>query len=145
MASYLTLPVFKPPEDAGAAKPQFTFYERSPIMQWLAENWLWVVGGVLLLVVIYVFTRPKKPRQPSDREMAAMVAGLVNALERVVDDAIGRNYSRTDRQKIAIGMVAVMMSQDISLDRLTSNPALFATVMAKSVATLQSAGEISVR
>jgi hypothetical protein len=95
--------------------------------------------------LIYVFTRPKKQKQPSDQEIAVMVAALVAALERAVDDTVGRNYSRPDRQKIAIGMVAVMMDDDIPLERLTSSPALFAMVMAKSIATLQSAGQISTR
>ena len=113
-------------------------------MQWFTDNWLLIVGVLLVLVLIYMFTRPKK-KKLTDREMAAIVAALINALERVVDDTIGRDYSRQDRQKIAMGMVAVMMMDDISLEQITSNPAIFAAVMAKSVATLQATGEITRR
>lgn len=114
-------------------------------MQWLNENWLWVVGGLLMLFLIYLFTRPKKRRQPTEREMAAIVATLVGALEEVVEDTIGSHYTRQDRQKIAVGMVAVMATDGITLEQLVSNKALFAMVMAKSVATLTAVGEISKR
>lgn len=72
-----------------------------------------------------------------------LVTKLTGALEEVVDDTVGRHYDRQDRQKIAIGMVAVMVAEKISLERMTSDPALFATVMFKSIATLTRVGEIA--
>ena len=40
-----------------------------------------------------------------------------------------------------MGMIGVII-KEISLERMTSEPALFATVMIKSIATLTSVGEI---
>lgn len=120
-------------------------------MEWLAENWLWVAGGALILLLIYFFTRPRSKRTreltraEQERLAGVLMAKLTDALEGVVDDTIGRHYTRQDRKKIAMGMIAVMMADRISLEQLTSDRALFAAVMAKSVATLTAGGHISAR
>ena len=111
--------------------------------QWLGENWTWSAAAVGILIVIYALTRPKKPSF-SNHNAGAIVAALVSALENVVDGTIGSHFSQVDRQKIAVGMIAVMATDNITLEQLISDKRLFAAVMAKSVATLVSAGEISV-
>jgi hypothetical protein len=129
-------------------------------MEWLAENWLWVAGGALVLFLIYLFTRPKKSsrssrgrsvpstrrRQPSEQEVVGvLLSKLVDALEGVVDDTVGRHYTREDRKRIAVGMVAIMTTQKISLERLVSDKSLFVAVMLKSIADLTKMGLISGR
>jgi hypothetical protein len=115
-------------------------------MDWLIENWVWVVGGVLVLVLVFVFTRPKEKKlsKKKQKQMAEAVVGLIGLFEKLVDDAIGQRYNREDRNKIAVGMVAIVVAENISPERLTDKVLLMA-VMAKSVDTLTSTGEISTR
>lgn len=130
-------------------------------MEWLVDNWYWVVGAIFLFILFRRATRSqKKPvvtqvrRNPTGRTLtkgeaeaavAVIISKLTNALEQVVDDAVGRHYSRADRQKIAVGMIAVMTAEKIPLERLTNNPKLFAAVMLKSIASLTESGYISTR
>jgi hypothetical protein len=123
-------------------------------MDWLADNWMWVVGGVLVVAAVFVLIRSQvssgsrrkgKRSELSDSEKKKLVKALVDALEGVVDDVIGRDYGRKDREKIAMGMIAVMAADDITLKQLTSNEALFAAVMLKSVKILSDKGIISKR
>lgn len=139
-------------------------------MEWLSDNWIWVLAGFGLLLLVFLWGRsrgsfpsnstyttprptptryaPSTPtaRPTADQEMAIMgflLSKLTDAMESVVDDTVGRHYNKQDRHKIAMGMVAVMASEKIPLDRMTADPALFAAVMIKSIATLTSVGEIS--
>ena len=123
-------------------------------MDWLTDNWMWVVGGVLVVAAVFVLIRSQvssgsrrkgKLSKLSDSEKKKLVKALVDALEGVVDDVIGRDYGRKDREKIAMGMIAVMAADDITLKQLTSNEALFAAVMLKSVKILSDKGIISRR
>ena len=123
-------------------------------MNWLADNWMWVVGGVLVVAAVFVLIRSQvssgsrrkgKLSKLSDSEKKKLVKALVDALEGVVDDVIGKDYGRKDREKIAMGMIAVMAADDITLKQLTSNEALFAAVMLKSVKILSDKGIISRR
>ena len=123
-------------------------------MNWLADNWMWVVGGVLVVAAVFVLIRSQvssgsrrkgKLSKLSDSEKKKLVKALVDALEGVVDDVIGKDYGRKDREKIAMGMIAVMAADDITLKQLTSNEALFAAVMLKSVKILSDKGIISKR
>jgi hypothetical protein len=138
-------------------------------MEWLSENWLWVLAGLVLLYVVYRWGRSRSARSSSknyisrpaptrsaanttssrltrEQEMAAagfLLSRLTEAMETVVDETVGRHYDKHDRHKIAMGMVAVMAAEEVSLERMTSEPALFAAVMIQSIATLTSVGEIS--
>lgn len=137
-------------------------------MEWLSNNWLWVLIGLVLLYLVYRWGRSYGSSSPNtntirtstptrsmpstsssrpskEQEMAVMgflVSKLSEALEGVVDGTVGRHYDKQDRQKIAMGMIAVMAADKISLDRMSSDPALFATVMIKSIAMLTQRGEI---
>ena len=114
-------------------------------MDWLAQNWIWVVGALVIVLIVYFVTRKPGSKKLSERDAERIFSALVAALENAVDDTIGQHYTRQDRQKIAMGMIAVMATDEIPLERLISNKILFAAVMAKSVAALTSAGEISAR
>lgn len=135
-------------------------------MDWLVDNWLFVGAGIVIVVLIYVFSQnsnsgSKQSTRSSgvsrsgsnrnlteaekDRAFGLLLTKLSEALETVVDDAVGRYYNRQDREKIAMGMIAVMAAESISLDRMTSDGKLFAEVMLKSIATLTQMGEISTR
>ena len=123
-------------------------------MDWLTDNWMWVVGGVLVVAAVFVLIRSQvssgsrrkgKRSKLSDSEKKKLVKALVDALEGVVDDVMGKDYGRKDREKIAMGMIAVMAADDITLKQLTSNEALFAAVMLKSVKILSDKGIISRR
>jgi hypothetical protein len=142
-------------------------------MEWLADNWIWVLAGIGLLLLVFLWGRSRgssssttnratnstvrptparytsspSPSQPNrEQEMAIMgflLSKLTDAMESIVDDTVGRHYNKQDRHKIAMGMVAVMAAEEIPLDRMTADPALFAAVMIKSIATLTSIGQIS--
>jgi hypothetical protein len=114
-------------------------------MEWLIQNWTWVAGAALIVFFIYLFTRKPRKRGLTDAEAKRVMNALIDALENVVDDTIGQLYSRQDRQKIALGMIAVMAAEHISLEQLISSKTLFASVMAKSVAALTRTGQIVVR
>lgn len=119
-------------------------------MAWLASNWIWILGGLLVLAAVVVFIlsrrsgrRGSKGLDLDDMEQAVLVKALVDALEGVVEDALGTRYGHKDRQKIAIGMVAVMAADDISLERLSSDKKVFVAVMLKSMTVLRQKGIIS--
>lgn len=135
-------------------------------MEWLADNWYWVVIVIFVFIFLWRITgRQKKPvtttrprpravrqsrPQPgrqglTQQEVDAILVKLTNALERVVDEVVGRHFTRTDRQKIALGMIAVMVAEKIPPDRLINNSKLFVAVMLKSIDTLAKTGQISVR
>ena len=124
-------------------------------MTWLSENWIWVAGALLVVFLIYLFTRPRQPQRRSgaslglssvdERTVAFLVARISASLQSVVDETVGSHYSSADRQKIAVGMVAIMATDGISLDRIASDGALFGIVMLKSIATLTHLGEITAR
>lgn len=132
-------------------------------MEWVMDNWIWIVGAVVLVYLINVFTRKpatnKPARRPvqrapaqrsSNRQLSQQDAdrifnALLQALENVVDDTIGKHYSRQDRQKIAMGMLAVMATENISLEQLVSNKMMFLAVMAKSVDALTKSGVVTQR
>lgn len=118
-------------------------------MAWLANNWIWILGGLLVLAAVVVFVlsrrsgrRSSKGLDLDDMKRAALVKALVDALEGVVEEAVGTRYGRKDRQKIAIGMLAVMVTEDISLEQLTSDKKLFVAVMLKSMTVLWGEGMI---
>lgn len=115
-------------------------------MDWLVENWVWVAGGVILIVLVYIFTRPKEKKlsKKEQKQMAEFVVGLTNVLEEVVDDAIGQRYNREDRKKIAMGMMAIIVTEKIPLERLKEQVLLMA-IMARSVEVLTAQGEITTR
>lgn len=81
----------------------------------------------------------------SDAETRRALAMLANALEKVIDDVIGRSFNRQDREKIAVGMIAVMAAESISIERLINDSTLFAAVMLQSIKILTESGEIHVR
>jgi len=131
-------------------------------MEWLVENWLLVAGGILVLFFVYLRARPKKGSRSRRRKsssssrggqlssaqkraVAVLLSKLVNALEGVVDNTVGRHYAREDRKRIAVGMIAIITAEKISLERLISNKTLFAAVMLKSIASLTKMGMISAR
>lgn len=124
---------------------------KEQLMAWFTQNWLWVVGGVILLGFIYQFTRPKKKKlkdlsdEQKNRLVAAILSKITNELEEVVDDAIGQHFRREDRHKIAMGMVAVMMGRGITPEQLTANKELFVKVMLEAIAILVSQGQIAPR
>jgi hypothetical protein len=76
--------------------------------------------------------------------MAEMVVGMTNALEEMVDDAIGQRYNREDRKKIALGMMAIIVADNIPLERLKERVILMA-IMARAVEVLTAQGEITTR
>lgn len=84
-------------------------------------------------------------RQISDAEAKKAIAVVANALEKVIDDVVGQTFGREDRQKIAVGMIAVMAAENISLNQLVNNEKTFAAVMLKSIAILKNSGQISGR
>lgn len=119
-------------------------------MAWLANNWIWIVGGLIVLVAVVVFVRSRRSGRGGsgdldldEMERAALVRALIDALEGVIEEAIGTRYGRKDRQKIAIGMVAVMAGEDISLEQLRSDKKLFVAVMLKSMTMLWEQGIIA--
>ncbi|HPH95207.1 MAG TPA: hypothetical protein PKW33_03510 [Anaerolineaceae bacterium] len=111
-------------------------------MDWLAQNWYWVVGAVILIIIVAVsINRTRKPKV-SDQQVGEMVVALVNAFDEILESFLSTKYSKADRKKIAIGMVAIMATDKISLDDMKRNPDMVINIAAKSAAMLTQQGEI---
>jgi hypothetical protein len=122
---------------------------------WLANNWGWLVLAAIVVIVFIAYSRKGqsstnryRPGKSSsgglnlNQEESAALNALVNVLEEIVDKVVGSTYSSGDKRKIAIGMVAVMASDNIKLETLANDSKLFAEVMVKSMAHLTKSGEI---
>jgi hypothetical protein len=125
---------------------------------WLANNWIWLVVAAVVVIIVIVSSRKGKSSSSSYRfsggssgnlnlnqEESAALNALVNVLEEIVDKVVGTTYSSGDKRKIAIGMVAVMASDNVKLETLANDSKLFAEVMVKSMAHLTQSGEIHAR
>ena len=122
---------------------------------WLANNWGWLVLAAIVVIVFIAYSRKGqsstnryRPSKSSsgglnlNQEESAALNALVNVLEEIVDKVVGSTYSSGYKRKIAIGMVAVMASDNIKLENLANDSKLFAEVMVKSMAHLTKSGEI---
>lgn len=122
---------------------------------WLADNWIWLVVAAIAVIIIIVVSR--KGQSPSsqpwksgrssgnltlNQDESRALNSLVDVLEEIVDKVVGSTYSSGDKRKIAIGMVAVMASENIKLEKLAEDSKMFAEVMVKSMAHLTKTGEI---
>jgi hypothetical protein len=117
-------------------------------MAWITENWIVIFVGLALLVGIFFFLRYlnslKSSRNgekiPLDSDEAITV--LVRALEEVVHQVTDQNLNRAECKMVALGMLAIMASEEISVNKLISNDELFVKVMVKSMAILAEKGVI---
>ena len=122
---------------------------------WLANNWIWLVVAAVVVIIIVAASQKGKGSSSGYRssgssssglnlnqEESAALNSLVNVLEEIVDKVVGTTYSPGDKRKIAIGMVAVMASDNVKLEALANDSKLFAEVMVKSMAHLTQSGEI---
>lgn len=124
---------------------------------WLANNWGWLVVAAVVVIIIVAVSRKGKSSSSSYRssggsgglnlnsEERAALNALVDALEGIVDQVLGSTYSSADKRKIAIGMVAVMATENVKLESLANDTQLFAEVMLKSITNLTKSGEIHTR
>ena len=121
---------------------------------WLANNWIWLVVAAVVVIIVIVSSRKGKSSSGSSRSSGNLnlnqkeseaLNALVNVLEEIVDKVVGTTYSSGDKRKIAIGMVAVMASDNVKLETLANDSKLFAEVMVKSMTYLTQSGEIHAR
>jgi hypothetical protein len=118
---------------------------------WLAENWgLLLVAAIVVIVVIAVSQRGKSSSRSTrsggglnlNQQETAALNSLVDVLEEIVDKVVGSTYSPGDKRKIAVGMVAVMATENIKLESIANDTKIFAEVMVKAMAHLTKSGEI---
>ncbi len=110
-------------------------------MNWLSHNWYWVLG--LIALVIFIWSKSRKTSKLSPEQASALVDVLVQAFDSILANMLGNHYSALDRRKIAVGMVAIMASKNITLEKMKNNPDLVITVAAASAAVLTQCGEIA--
>lgn len=118
-------------------------------MDWFIDHWYWIAGAFLLFLFIRYMGQPSSSSTPQSSKLTSaqqdLLVKLIDALENVVDETVGRHYTRTDRQKIALGMVLIMATDDISPDKLIKTPGVFSEVMLRAIAALTANGQISTR
>jgi hypothetical protein len=123
-------------------------------MNW---NWLWVVGIIFVIYIIWKLSQSNTSTSRTsnyrasygysnstlnDTQAAAVVQALVDGFSEIISRFLGGHYTSSDIRKIAIGMVAVMANENITLDQLKYNNNLVVEVAAKSAAYLTARGEI---
>jgi F0F1-type ATP synthase membrane subunit a len=107
-------------------------------------NWLiWVLIAIVVVVLISKLGK-KKNNKLSNSQAAILANALISTFDDILTNLLGDRFSHADRRKIAMGMVAVMATENISLDRMTKDPDLVVLVAAKSAAMLAQCGEISI-
>ena len=114
-------------------------------MNTLQENWIWVVAAVVIVGGIYALTKAghKRRQHAEAKKYLTAIVALIDTFQEVVRETIGSHYTREDRTKIAIGMVAVMLAEKISVEQMSEDRAVFASVLMKSVVVLTRQNEIS--
>ena len=110
-------------------------------MNWLTANWYWILAAIIIVIIISNKARSSKHMSKAQAE--ALVDLLVEAFDSILTTILPDRYDSYDRRKIALGMVAIMASQNISLDKMEKNPKLVVTLAAQSAAVLVRAGQIA--
>ncbi len=128
-------------------------------MEWLGQNWWWLL--IIVVVVIYLISRSSSGSTRSsysggssfspsrlsggnisDAQATALVRALIDAFDEILKKFLPSHYTSEHRHKIAIGMVAVMAAENITLEQMKDNPKLVIEVAAKSAVVLIKEGMI---
>jgi hypothetical protein len=109
-------------------------------MDWLSQNWIWVLAAILAAVIV---VRGSRSRQAGQHPSRVLLAAILSAFYDIIVEVLGRQYSPQDCQKIAVGMVAVMAMERLTLQDLERNPNLVLEVAAKSAVILSKNGAIA--
>lgn len=112
-------------------------------MEFLDQNWGWFVAAALGVTLVYAFSKvvEKKKQRAQAKKVLEFIVGLMQAFADMIADSMGKLYTQENRQKIAAGMVIVVMRDKIPLERL-NNRSTFESVLVKSIKMLTDAGEI---
>ncbi|HEV3316269.1 MAG TPA: hypothetical protein VG488_04840 [Candidatus Angelobacter sp.] len=113
-------------------------------MTWWNENWGWLAAGVLGVTLVYAFSKlaEKRKQRAEAKKVLEFIVGLMQAFAEIIAEGIGKMYSTENRQKIAAGMVVVVMRDRIPLERLTERTT-FEAVLVKSIKMLTDSHQIS--
>jgi len=113
-------------------------------MEWLTDNWGWVAAGVLGVALVYGFTKlsERKKRRDEAKKVLDFILGLMRVFEEVIADTVGNVYNQENRKKIAAGMMLVVMSEKVPLNRLAEKQ-VFEAVLVKSIKMLTDSHEIT--
>jgi predicted membrane protein len=115
-------------------------------MEWLAQNWFFVVVGIILIFIIFAPQKQKKRKQKkaivesissgqysNEREL---MDRIVNAIGDVIEKVTGNTYTKMQRIKIATGMIALMHHQNVTPKKFFE-PETFVALMMVSIRVLE--------
>ena len=99
------------------------------------DNWGWFGAAVVGVLFVYLLTKisEKRKKRAEAERLLKYIIDLMHAFEEIVTEILGTQYSVEERQRIAIGMVAVAIGEGIPFDRLASDRELFSAVLVKSI------------
>jgi hypothetical protein len=107
------------------------------VLDLVKREWMWGVGFILTIALIYWFTRSREEKLPP-----WLLAKLANV--QIGDNSGARRLlSEDDRRKIARGMVQMMQAQSIPPERVKSDDDVFIRVMGQALAQLVSSGQLT--
>ena len=116
-------------------------------MDWLAENWFFVIVAIILLFTIFGGSKNQQQKKrkrtvvdsissgqySSDRQM---MDRIVVAIGDVIEKVTGSTYTKTQRIKIATGMIALMHYNKITPEQFFE-PKIFVRLMIDSIKILE--------
>jgi hypothetical protein len=119
-------------------------------MNWLAQNWFFVVAIIIALFFVFGAKGQTDKRRQARSVVGSVQAGqyqdqreLMQKILDFMDDAINvatsNKYSSQQRIKIAAGMIALMYYQKLSPEKLF-NPSVFAALMLRTIEILTKEG-----
>lgn len=111
-------------------------------MDWVTANWQWIVAMVVGLLIVRSVIR--RQLQATMRRQALVSAAMIalDELERIVEMRVGCYFSTVDRQKIAVGMMAVLIDWKVTPSELQRSPQLIDQAMLASMGMMAQHGEI---
>jgi len=112
-------------------------------MNWLDDNWGWLVAGAVGVAVVYVISKvaEKRKKRAQAKQVLEFIVGLMHTFEAIIAETVGDVYNRENRQKIAAGMMIIVMSDTVPLERLREK-AVFEMVLIKAIKMLTESHEL---
>ena len=116
-------------------------------MEWIFSNWYWVAGVIFVAALLLSGKKASTPVQPKSSsdfspEEKALLVMVVDGLESVLEQIVGKRFGKEDRIKIAAGMIAIMATMDLPLGKLSDDQ--FFKEMAKiSIKYLHNSGNLA--
>lgn len=109
-------------------------------MNWLTNNWYWILAGIVF--ILFIVGKASKKPEISRESAERLVDRLIETFDSILANVLGCRISASDRRKIAIGMVAIMAAKGITIEMMQKDPQTVVNMALESAALLLQHGEI---